>query len=682
MPEIRDIGVEITQILANAAAAPAVGDLPQAIVGIARRVGTKKTAGGPYTGLALTVAFPGLASTDELDVTTKPPKVYATNEFGEVDLAYNSTTAGDFDGAGTAGAKKATFGIDTDKTQFLLAANSIFTRVSQASSATGVLTRLADAGGVQVYKIVDAKASFQSGQTQPIAAPAGLAAYVNLESDGDGTVMRTITASTGWVSETEVRFTTAVGAGPFVDGLAEGASRSIAYRVLTEEPLAGRATTGLTGADLTVTYRAMRTDLTAAVKEITGAAEAELVLGAPHEDNPLGYAGAAVAGANPTRTFYALGVEEDTAAKHTVALDLLATQEVYFICPISVAKTVNDVYIAHANTLSLPAERHERVALICEATPEYVVKSTMGAAAVARTGLVLTITGATFLADGVVPGDLLEYTDTVPDPDVVCRVRIVAVNSQTVLVVDATTTVAGVTFTSTFPIASGASGTINLVVRTPDLDAAAKARILRTRATSIKSRRVQFLVPSTVTTNVAGVEIAGSGQYMPAIVGAVYASKEPGVPISRVGLPFVTDVSGSDSLFVPSQLRALTSDGVAVIIQPTGASLGVMRHEVSTDTSTKQIQQFSFTHVVDAMALSLRKTLDPLLGSSRMDEPFMTKFNLSVAAFFEYQKLRRRITAYDIQKLGPSATIEDAIEIVVRLTVPPVANNVDVTFIL
>lgn len=124
----------------------------------------------------------------------------------------------------------------------------------------------------------------------------------------------------------------------------------------------------LSGA-LYASYRALRTDLAAEVKEYEGTTDLTAVFGTGQivPANPLGY-GLSIMLQNTVTPVNGLGLDENAVAdevlSYTAATEVLETTDMYALAPLSQSPVVHTLFKNHVDQLSQAEKKQERVVLI------------------------------------------------------------------------------------------------------------------------------------------------------------------------------------------------------------------------------------------------------------------------------------------------------------------------------
>lgn len=546
-----------------------------------------------------------------------------------------------------------------------------------------------------VYTLTDTTAKFLDNRTRPfddgqpggskyypqpgdtLSNPAtfkGLYAFVSYQPlVGSTAIWRMKT----WTSNTAANLdlVPSGGTGPQWAGPPMFTVPSVRYLIQTQEPAVGRVP--LAQADVFQSYVALRNDLVNKPTKIQGAAASLATFGPAVGENPLGLAMFEAATISPNLQVMGVAVATNDEVGHGLALDALTTEEdPYELVPLCTAPGVISIYQAHVNALSAPEERKERTVIFSLDIPVRTVKTDLGDGVsvdvTAGSPATIQISGAAFLTNGAAPGDLIELDDTINAT--LRRFVITFVVSEIKVQV-----------LSLNPDALGAlvDGTYDSVkVVTADYTAAQQVDLLAATATAYHDRRLTFVLPDHVFLSPNGVEIEVDGSFAASNVAALSAINDPGKPLSLAVVPGLSRISGSNSRFTHSQLKALTSAGILVLTQTSPLVSPIIRFEVTTDVSNKKVQQRSFTRIVDSLAKSLRLTLNNILGRERITDEFLNKANVAISSVLENFLRLKRISDYQVTDFGISTIDATALAVVIVVTIPNVGNNIDITLVV
>lgn len=246
---------------------------------------------------------------------------------------------------------------------------------------------------------------------------------------------------------------------------------------------------------LLVSYRAQRNDLVGVVKLIDRQQDIETIAGIADPLNPLGLAASLHSTAAPGIAFYVTSLTADDATAHQAALDELEDESVYTLVPLHQNDDdldLSSMYKAHVEDGSLPENGMFRIALLSRDVPAVfnrVASHTEAAAAVIADGsgpneLLLTDIGEDFLSKGVVAGDLVKLTASIPP----------AYATASPFIVKSATTTTLTLIGDWVALGSVDASSITYSVDSPDLTTFEQAQFMGDYTEGILCRRITNLV--------------------------------------------------------------------------------------------------------------------------------------------------------------------------------------------
>lgn len=553
-----------------------------------------------------------------------------------------------------------------------------------------------------VYTISDASAQFLGNRTRPtddalagggtepklypqvgdnLGDPStftGLYAFVKYApSVGSPQTWRALT----WISNTAITLDPQTGSGwgyPPLLGLA-----NVYYSVVTEEPAVGRVPAG--HAQIFQDYIALRGDITAQPTLVQGSTQAAEVFGPPVAENPLGLGMFIATSINTTLQVMGVAIIEDSPVGHAAALEALSFEnDPYYIDPISSRTDVATLYKAHVDQMSAPDQRRERITAVHLPIPIRAILQDLSGGPVAVSvnngpPPKITITGALFMTNGVVPGNLVELQD-VNNGSVLRQFYITHIVSEAAVeVLDLDPDGVGT-------LSSGNMTGVKIV--TANYTTQQKVTALRAAGIAFSDRRVTLVEPDKNVIAPDLVDIPIDGSYVAVAIDALYSISEPGQPLSGVDIPVIKSVSGSNNTFTPVQLGQLSGGGVLMAVQYSQIAPPQIYFELTTDIDDpsgagKKTQQRSFTIVVDSLAKALRQAINPQLGRNRITPEFLNKIYTTVFLVLDfYKSAKHRITDFVIDSVTQDPDVADAIRIDIHVTIPNVANYANVTLFI
>lgn len=521
-------------------------------------------------------------------------------------------------------------------------------------------------------------------------------------------------------------------------------------------------------ADILVTYKALRTDLSADTEAITGVDDVETILEVATPDNPLGMAAQICAGAT-NNLFYVIGTDGDTVAAHQEALEVLESKDVYYLVPLSQNVNVLALYKTHCDNMSALTEKKERVALINRdiyvssavsisstqsqflggtdssnrvvlgMVNQFDATSTLSGTAWTQAGIgygatasdiafVLrqndqstTITAAAITSVGpglnyfefanaltasigdavqvvsmqslitvatnvngtfttLSAGDNVDYLDVNGDVEEDSVVSAKATNAVTT---PETATRHYLTMEENF----GASlNNQTFRATTAPLSQLEQAQFIRDYAKSIQSRRVVHVYApeidvayspvSAPTTEVTSIK---PGYYMSAFIAGRKAELAPSQPFTNLTMGYSTQLYYSNTYFKPTYLDVMAEGGNWIMVQDTTESLPYSRHQMTTDVTSIETQEFSITTAIDWFAKFIRNQLRPFIGRFNITSNYLAQLKtVGNAVIKKTVKDFGYLAGAKILKIYQSTTQPDEVYMDLDIDVLYPANNIRV----
>jgi hypothetical protein len=409
-------------------------------------------------------------------------------------------------------------------------------------------------------------------------------------------------------------------------------------------------------AELYMGYQALRVDLSAdadtpMIIEISSDDDITDNLGEIRVDNPLAYAAWLCRNLGcPDRVMYALGVgatsadlPEGTLTAYTSAFDYLEGWDLYTIAALTQEETVHDLGKVHVDTMSLPANKSERIYFGTIQKPDRAPDT------VAISGTAGNTTGVTNELNSGRPGLTQALLDlgvdiTKLDPSVhtdaeevfldieqdALNYRVKSISGQFITIIKAGVAPVpawnqdGFYSTADLPTPRVGEGW-SLKVRGAELASKwEEARAISDICSGYGDKRVFIGYPGNGTlTDPNGLEQLLPSYYLAAITAGQIAQQAPQQPFSYLQVPGVVSVRGSSDYFSRPQLNTMAGGGCWIWFQETPSAAVEVRHQLSTDTSTKLNRELSLTKVIDYTSKFVRKNLRPLVGRFNITEELL-----------------------------------------------------------
>ena len=313
---------------------------------------------------------------------------------------------------------------------------------------------------------------------------------------------------------------------------------------------------------------------------------------------------------------------------------------------------------------------------------------------------------ATFITDGVLPGDVIEIPET---PNGVFATDIKRFTVDTVLSEQRLliANISGGSYQNNtslseneLPHLDARLGDGSLVTQSTiryrvlrDLTKDQQITELVTVAQSLNSRRAILTWPDQLTVaglvdnskpkNVDGSTAAADvqpGYYGSAIVGGMTAGLPSHQGFSRLGVAGLSRIFNSNDYFREDQLTDLSDGGWYVFAQASPSSLPFSIHQLTTDPSTLESGEYSLVKNFDFVSLFFVDILDPFLGKWNINNDTLGFIRQAVNTGIDNLKLRRvaRIGApindATITSLAVSDASKDRVELFLEADFPVPLN--------
>lgn len=359
----------------------------------------------------------------------------------------------------------------------------------------------------------------------------------------------------------------------------------------------------LVSGNIYAAYNALRTDLANQLLSFTVPGDIEGTLGVINATNRLALGAQIALGAAGGATIYGMAVASDDTVGYSAALAALENQSVYCLAPLTQQEAVLTLFQAHVDHLSQPQYAGWR-AVACNtlmATAQDIgmyspSNLNTGAALTVNTagaGYILTATNATFLADGVDPGDTVISSGGAVGSFIVQNV----VSNQQLIVTGPTAAATGISY-----------------YITRNLTSEQMAQNVASTSSTFNDSRVWHVQPDLV-----GVSVGGSTQYLPGYyLAAMLAGQVAGNPLQQgftnSTAPGIVDLLHSSFFFTRDQLDLMAGAGTCLYVQDIQGGVPYCRHSLTTNMASVVNQEILMTKNTDGLAYYFYGLLKPFIG--------------------------------------------------------------------
>lgn len=460
-----------------------------------------------------------------------------------------------------------------------------------------------------------------------------------------------------------------------------------------------------------VSYRALRVDLSPdatnpTLWEVNSQEQREALLGPASIDNPLSLAAFLALNSSPNRALKVLGVGQVAAsqpfgltAAYSRAWDFLSSENVHLILPLTQDPSTHQSLNAHVAALSQPSEKAERIGMFNTSMPLFTKATVLGSGSQGNGGSgsggnPMRMTGENpaefrtsvdLTAAGAQAGDILVVTA-------------LSGSSSELTAVDGTIgplyglPILGVKSGDDFVLEVDASGLTDTAwdllidvdwalyrAGTAIVQPADQAEVIAQTSEGFANRRMFHMWPDLVSLDVNGTEQLLPGFYLAAGWAGRANSRSPEFGFSRTDVPGYLSLRHSNTYFTRAQLDRIAGGGTWISVQESQNAPIKCRHQLSTDTSSIEKQEFSITRVVDYTAIYLRQGLDRQVGKFNITQSYLDGLSSTIQGLLRSLVESGKLRSANLVSIGVNETRPDKIDVVIAIGVPFPANLIEIT---
>lgn len=428
-----------------------------------------------------------------------------------------------------------------------------------------------------------------------------------------------------------------------------------------------------------VGYVAQRVDTVGTILEVNGPTDLKGVLGEVNENNPLAL-GVSIALANTITSVRALAVESVDMVGFSQALDLLESERLYFLIPLTQDISILQSFANHAKQLSTATEALWRMVILNTAisSTKTIVEEVAGIDEMGPGTItlndgswMLSSDSHTFLSSGVLPGDILNITGS-SNSTIRGEHKIAAVINNQVLKIEGTLAVAN-----------------NIVFEvTRSLTRTQQADEVAANSAAFGSNRVVHVQPDTVGIKLNGVMKYLPGYYLACGLGGMGAGFPVQQGFTNIGVAGIDDLRHSNYYFTRSQLNTMAAKGTCLFVQDTQGGLPYCRHELTTDMSVLEYREILKVKNWDYLSYFYKDILDPFIGSWNITDDTLSAMRQSISSASEnlmtkkVAKIGAPLMGYRIDKLEQNAESKDTTNIRIAVAIADPNNYMDVDLVI
>lgn len=464
------------------------------------------------------------------------------------------------------------------------------------------------------------------------------------------------------------------------------------------------------GVSMYIAYTALRLDVSSEAADpflltFDNVSDLDDALGPLNTDNPLGYGLFLCLSNAGAVTVSGIGVPEKTADKpygtvegYAKVWGFLESKEVYAIAVLTTDLEVALSAQVHVDSMSLPANKGERIAIVHLGTPDrkpdtVVVSGTDGdylSGGPPDFDTKMTTLSQSLLALGIDPTNILTsdgvYVDLASDA---LRWNIGGGTSVT----DGTKVAINTTFSGgqnddgyysegTFP-STLISETFSIKVRGALVaDKNEEISTIYARGVAFQDRRVWLPQLDTLNASIDGVESSIPGFYFTAAKAGMVAGTPPQTPFTNYPIAGFTAVKGTNDRYSKSQLNQGASGGAEWIIQEAAGVPLQSRHQLTTNMTSIETREQSIVKAIDFSAKFMRIGLRNFIGRYNITPNFLDTLSAVVQGQLKWLMDRKIISEGDLNNILQDADNPDTVLIDVTIVPMYPCNYIRLTIII
>lgn len=420
--------------------------------------------------------------------------------------------------------------------------------------------------------------------------------------------------------------------------------------------------------ELYVGYRALRQDLSD-VTTLYSVDEIRGHLGKIVPENPLAY-GVNIAMSNAAIGIKCIGVDSDDLPGYTAAKDRLETHDpVYALVPLTFDPAVLSMFKLHAEQMSQPERGMWRMALGCtRLVTEKEIAAGVGK--ISRDGdgdlVRLLADEATFLSNSVDAGDTLVMRD---NDGAEHKYTVSSVVAEDLLTITQSEPFGEEFFTE------GGEYVFRVM---HSLDRLGQAREVAATSRAYGSSRFINIWPDICV--VGGRELPG--YYLACAVAGGIGGLPSHYGFTRLSISGIDGLKNSNNYFNNDQLDDMADGGTFIFVQASTSAPPHIRHQLTTDRSTLEMQELSFVKNFDYVSYICRDTMNAFIGKYNITQSTLATLRTALRGALETLKLDTRprigsrVLEYNITSVAQMEDVRDRVEMVAEVSFPYPLNTI------
>jgi hypothetical protein len=462
------------------------------------------------------------------------------------------------------------------------------------------------------------------------------------------------------------------------------------------------------GCDMLMGYTGLRLDVTPSATDADLLAYSSVTdlttdLAPIDTTNPLGLGMYYAMVNSPGLTVYGMGVDEVTTAEpegtldaYTEVAEFLESREIYSIAQLSHSEDVAFMFQVHVDLMSDPELKGERILWWNPNMPTrersmLIASGAKGNCAAPAIGTLAFGTGladlpARFVAAGITATTFTPATDGVYVQLESQGSKLYAVQSYSGSVLTLVITAMAAPFETAFwtgalvdePFTIGKLGA-SLYDVNGKYDKQAASEAIYDLGQEFKDRRVRMVVPDEVTATIGGLEQIIAGYYACACLAGMKAYNNPALGFTNMKLGGLDRVQRTEGYFKESQLNLMAGGGAWILIPATGGGGVMTRMALTTDTSSVEYRQDSWTSAIDYGSKYLRIILRRVIGPTNITQAAMDLVASLCSSAIQFLKANEIWNDGTLDSIDQSDVAPDSLDVGISAQIPYNLNYINVT---
>lgn len=420
-------------------------------------------------------------------------------------------------------------------------------------------------------------------------------------------------------------------------------------------------------ADVYFAYSALRTDLCGTVMVIDNLNDLRGTFGTIDDTNPLAL-GCQIALANTTTRVRAIAIPSVDLAGYLSALSYAEGERVYFLTPLTQDLSILTAFKAHVDAMSTPENASWRVTIVNTAIPTSQNIGTYGSSFVNANGgtnnvtvisgaYVMTVSNATFISDGVIPGDSMYFTASSVPGQIGAHKILQVISNQQVSI-------------QTSSVSSGNSYYISR-----SLTKTQSANAVAATSKVFGDKRAWHVQPDTVGVSVNGVTKFLPGYYLCCGLAGMGAGFPVQQGFTNIGVAGITDLKKSNFYFSKADINNMAGAGTCLFVQETQGGTPYVRHELTSDMSVLEYREMLVVKNWDFLSYFYYDKLQSFIGTWNITPDTLNTLRQSITASSEVIKVKKLpkigspLLDYSIVSLTQNPYNKDNVDVQLKVSV-------------